>query len=388
MYNIVLAIIGTLNPHKGGVGRSTYKLSRHFLEKGFPTKVICFGIQDRDMYENIPLVFVPEPLTSIEAVKKTKKILKEHNCNIIINQMGSNLAITNLLSKTKPEGCKIINTLRINPLNFVQNYRTIILNLYQGSWFRSLIDNPLVWFAVKLYHIQKQRKYYKTVFKLADRLILLSPGYKKEVEFFVQNYPKEKLIAFPNPFIINNKKEEEIKKNIVLYVGRINYQQKRTDLLVDIWEKVSKTLTEWELWIVGYGQLQESLEQSFQEKGIGNVRFWGFQNPDPFYKQAKIFVMTSAFEGFGNVLIEAQNHGVVPVLFDSYSAAGDIINDGIDGFLIPPFNTALFADKIIVLANDIELQSNMSKNARANAARFDIEAVGILWLNLFEELHV
>jgi glycosyltransferase involved in cell wall biosynthesis len=225
------------------------------------------------------------------------------------------------------------------------------------------------------------------VFKLADRLILLSPGYKKEVEFFVKNYPKEKLIAFPNPFIINDQEDSCHKENIVLYVGRINYQQKRTDLLVDIWEQAGKKLPEWELWVVGYGQLQESIEKSLRGKGIGNVRFWGFQNPEPYYKKAKIFVMTSAFEGFGNVLIEAQNHGAVPVLFNSYSAASDIINNGSDGFLISPFDTSGFAEKIVMLAKDAGLQDSMSKNAIRNATRFDIKTVGKLWLNLFEELH-
>lgn len=104
-----------------------------------------------------------------------------------------------------------------------------------------------------------------------------------------------------------------------------------------IWEKVEKACPGWHLDIVGDGPDAELLKDSAQKLGLSRIVFHGFQNPGPYYSRASIFCMTSTFEGFGLVLVEAMQHGCVPIAFDSYPAVRDIISHGENGILIPPF---------------------------------------------------
>lgn len=73
--------------------------------------------------------------------------------------------------------------------------------------------------------------------------------------------------------------------------------------------------------------------------------------------------MTSLFEGFGLVLTEAMYYGVVPLAFNSYANVGDIINDKVNGFIIPPFDIKEYADKISSLIDNETLRLQMSEAA-------------------------
>jgi glycosyltransferase involved in cell wall biosynthesis len=81
---------------------------------------------------------------------------------------------------------------------------------------------------------------------------------------------------------------------------------------------------------------KKKMEKFCQEHELDRVTFFGKDNPNEFYKKAKIFHMTSAYEGFGNVLVEAQSYGCVPFLFNSYSAALDIVSHKENGILVTP----------------------------------------------------
>ena len=177
------------------------------------------------------------------------------------------------------------------------------------------------------------------------------------------------------------------KENIILYVGRLNIIQKRVDLLLQIWQKLHNKLPDWQFWVVGDGPEKEFMKNFCKENNLTNVKFFGKNKPDEFYKKAKIFHLTSAFEGFGNVLVEAQSYGCVPILFNSYSAALDIVTHNENGILISPFELDDYANATIDLINNSTKLNDLKVNAYTTVDRFSYESTYQKWEGLFKNIY-
>lgn len=152
---------------------------------------------------------------------------------------------------------------------------------------------------------------------------------------------------------------------------------------MEIWRQLHPQLPGWQFWVLGDGPERSWMEAYCNEHGLDRVHFFGYDNPDSYYQKAKILHFTSAFEGFGNVLVEAQQNGVVPILFDSYSAASEIIWDNENGVLIQPFNVDEYADRTLELVNDRQRWKELASNAVEDVKRYNYKAVGKKWSQLF-----
>jgi glycosyltransferase involved in cell wall biosynthesis len=171
-----------------------------------------------------------------------------------------------------------------------------------------------------------------------------------------------------------------------LFVGRLRNCVKGGDKLLRIWNEVESLFPDWQLDIVGDGEDRGVLEMQADNLGLKHVTFHGFQNPALFYQRSRIFCMTSIYEGFGLVLTEAMQHGVVPMAFNSYRSVKDIIDDNINGILIKSFDEKEYADKLIGLMNDEEKYIEMSYAAMLKSAVFSKEIIVKKWCNLIENL--
>ena len=98
--------------------------------------------------------------------------------------------------------------------------------------------------------------------------------------------------------------------------------------------------------------------------------------------------MTSSFEGFGLVLTEALQNGIIPIAFDSYNAVRDIIDDGLTGMLIKPFSIESYAKHLSILMSDTSLRDTMRENIRnKDLSSFSEENVYNKWIILFNQLY-
>ena len=146
------------------------------------------------------------------------------------------------------------------------------------------------------------------------------------------------MIAIPNPNTYPAQENTDfLKKKQILYVGRIEWRQKRVGRLIDIWKRIYKKFPDWELVIVGDGPIRQDIGTESLKDGSGLFSPVG-KTLRPFYRDASILCLTSDFEGWGMVLTEAMTFGAVPVAFNSYAAITDIIDDGKNGLLVPPFS--------------------------------------------------
>lgn len=235
-----------------------------------------------------------------------------------------------------------------------------------------------------------ERKY-RFLYESVDKLVLLSPHY---IPFFseISNRNKNKKIgSIPNALSFSRDfkfQKNDSKENVVLIVARLEEMQKRIISALEIWEKVTQDgrFQDWQLQIVGGGEDEKYYESKIKELHLRNIRLFGRQPSQSFYEKASIFIMTSAFEGFPMVLLEAQQMGCVPMVFDSFGAVYDIIEDGKNGCVIPNNNLDLYAKRLMWLMEHKEDREQMALNGIKSCQKFSPEKIAEQWKNLFEGL--
>lgn len=138
--------------------------------------------------------------------------------------------------------------------------------------------------------------------------------------------------------------------------------------------------------ILGDGMERKLLEKRIQREKISNVYLEGFKSPIPYYQTASILCMTSCYETFGLVLLEAMNYGVVPIAFNSYPNLKDIIENDKDGCIIAPFNINEYADKLLMMMKNERELTRLRENAKMKIGKYNIGLIGCKWIELFSYL--
>ena len=224
-----------------------------------------------------------------------------------------------------------------------------------------------------------RRKLEKNVGKL-DALILLT---QHDADSW-SGLAKTRVIPNSLPFYPDQVSLCENKK--VLFVGRL-CEQKGLEYLIKTWEIVSRKHNDWTLHMYGEGEQKTMLNHLIQESGLENtviVHQPTLQIMEK-YLESSIFLLTSRFEGFGMVLIEAMACGVPVVSFDCPWGPADIIKDGEDGFLVEYLNVNEAANKVCKLIESPELRIKMGTTARMNVQRYKRDEIMKQWISLFNE---
>jgi glycosyltransferase involved in cell wall biosynthesis len=141
------------------------------------------------------------------------------------------------------------------------------------------------------------------------------------------------------------------------------------------------------LCILGQGELEGSLRQMIAARGLGDaVSLAGFQaNPWKYIARAEVFLLTSRYEGFGNVLIEAMACGI-PVVATASAGTRDIIQHGIDGLLVDVHSANSVSAALTTLLDSPERRLAMAAAARQSADRFAIDQVIARYEQVMEQL--
>jgi glycosyltransferase involved in cell wall biosynthesis len=139
------------------------------------------------------------------------------------------------------------------------------------------------------------------------------------------------------------------------------------------------------LWIIGEGEQRPFLEKKIERLGLRDcVRLAGFQqNPFKYMAAADLFVLSSHFEGFGNVIVEAMACGAPVVATDCPFGPGEIIADGESGLLVAPASATALAGGILRVLRDEELRKRLARGGRARAHDFDAKAITRAYEELF-----
>jgi glycosyltransferase involved in cell wall biosynthesis len=221
------------------------------------------------------------------------------------------------------------------------------------------------------------------VYPWADVVTANSKGALSALESFI---PKHKLAFLPNP-LAPAPSEEAVAfvAPTVITVGRL-VEQKGIDVLLAAWAKVSAALPNWRLALVGGGPLAGELKEQARKLGVDDSIDWigHVSDPFPLLRGAKLFVMTSRFEGTPNALLEAMACGLPAVVSDASPGPCELIGTGDDasGLIVPVEDADATAEAIIRLAGDETLRRRLGLAARERARAHDADHAIDVWLRL------
>jgi len=193
-----------------------------------------------------------------------------------------------------------------------------------------------------------------------------------------------KTVVIPN--FVEQQAKVQLNNHLLLSIGWLNWR-KGVTLIPLIAEKVFEKHPDWKWNIIGSGEKKAELEKYLVEKCLSEkIKIIEPVSGDisEEYKQASIYVMTSRFECFPMVLLEAMSLGVPCISFDCPTGPSDIIQNGIDGRLVEKENVSAMANAIIELIENEEKRKKMGANAFENVRRFSPDHIYKLWENLFD----
>lgn len=234
---------------------------------------------------------------------------------------------------------------------------------------------------------KKVQRYVGT--KLADKIITLTQEDRKK---YIRKYGiSENRIAY-----IYNWKENRL-SNIpyndestkIVTVGRFDYQ-KGYDYLIQVAKKVLAKMPDWTWEIYGSGKQDEVdkirdliTENDLQDKLV----IKGLEkNQDLIYGDKGIYVMTSRYEGLPLVLLEAQQYNLPIVSFRCPTGPSEIVEDGVNGYLIDCYDTDKMSEKLLELMKNDDLRQSFSDHAKDTMDKFDKNKILNQWIELIETI--
>ena len=199
--------------------------------------------------------------------------------------------------------------------------------------------------------------------------------------------PNIKVIPNAAKFIADDYSDCEAKR--VIAVGRLDYQ-KGFDRLIEAWDLVQKTnkYSDWHLDIFGQGEWQEMLQRMIDERSISGTAHINAPTSQigKEYVRSSMLVMSSHYEGFPMVMIEAMACGLPVVTFDYKCGPRDIIDHESNGLLVKDGDIEGLASALMRLMDDKKLRQEMGQNARLVVDRYSEERVMGKWQELYKKL--
>lgn len=174
---------------------------------------------------------------------------------------------------------------------------------------------------------------------------------------------------------------------LLVAAGRLD-RQKGFDLLIDAFALIAPRFPEWSLVIWGEGQERAALEAQIAARGMGERISLPGNSPRPvsWVENADLYVMSSRYEGFGNVLVEAMQSGLPAITFDCNFGPRDIVRDGEDGLLVTPEDMNALAFSLARAMGDPAFRERLATTAKRSAQRFNRSSVVSLWDSLIDKV--
>ncbi|MBP2546892.1 glycosyltransferase family 4 protein [Acinetobacter guillouiae] len=193
------------------------------------------------------------------------------------------------------------------------------------------------------------------------------------------NFPVEYIPHFKSTL---NYECSDLSQKVVLSIGRMT-EAKRQWIMIDLWNKIvnEDNIREWELHLVGSGNLKDQLNNKIITFGLQEyVKILPpVQNVDIYYKNSSIFMLTSHSEGFGMVLLEAISFGLPCISYDCPSGPRDIVENEVNGYLIPMDDFEGLRNATLNLLTNSEKLHKLADGAYNTSLKWNDEAVLKKW---------
>lgn len=353
----VCFFIGNMN-YSGGTERVTSILANELVKKNFEVSILSlsegvspfFRLEPGIKLDNLFSYKISMKMNFLSCCFKLRKYIKTNNIEtlIIVDSILCIFAIPALIGIKMKKIC----------------WEHFNFNVDLGVKFRNLGRKLAAKYCDYVITLTKRdREIWQKKLKCINSEILSIPN----------PTPYENIIHIPN-----------LDDKIILAVGRLTYQ-KGFDLLLEAWKDVCKFNNEWKLYIVGSGEDEKLLK--LYAKNLGIDQYINFisatKDIEKYYRMSSYFCLSSRFEGFGMVILEAQSFGIPVISFNCDCGPSDLIESGLNGYLIPPLQVEKLSQSILSVINKSkENYSIMSKASLEKSKEYTIAKIFEKWLKI------
>lgn len=378
---MIIAYIYSTFAATGGTERIITEKINYLSERfGYDITVIsCFQHEDEANFFPISLkakqINLGIPYFSQYKYKYPKRLwvkwrnnrLLQKSLNQIVNQINPDIIIgvsrfkANYISKIK---CNAIKIIECHEVKF-----NTILNVNKNQAF-----------LIRVFLKFHKHIYFKTIEHYADAVVTLT----EDDRLLWKGAKRTEVI--PNFSTMHISHYSDCMSKRVIAVGRLSWE-KGFGRLIQIWSIVSAKHPDWHLDIFGEGDMYETLRMLIKMYKAKNVSFHNYtSNISLEYASSSICAVTSYFEGFSLVLLEAMMHGIPCVAFDCPYGPKNIISDSYCGFLVDNGDIRIFADRLCRLIEDEKLRKQFSKNSLERSKLYDIDVIMNKWKAFYEQM--
>ena len=313
-------------------------LSKSDAKKFFKKKLKIYEVKKSKLLSFLPSRINSALSSMFILFSLTSKLNKK---NLIVHSMQSNIAAIFIC---------LINNIKI----VIRNSEDPIYSTYYSE---NYISSYIIFFLKIVFY------------NLCSCIITNSMGSKNSLKKFVFN--KEKIKTIYNPYLkkINYKKYK--KENIIINVGRFR-KQKNQMLLIKAFYKFSQEYKNYKLLLVGDGVLKQKLKNEINSLKLNKkvlITGWTFKTTN-YIRKSKLFVLSSLYEGLGNVLIDAINYNVPCISTNCKSGPNEILLNGKGGFIVKNDNVFELYKKMVFCIKNYNLALKKNKIAKKSLHRF------------------
>ena len=382
----------------GGTERITETLSTEFIARG----IQCYSAYLYSAPKNMPLAeFSASRQIAIDSPisQQITSIFKDFQISACIVNFVSHkskvLIMPKLYEIAKQMGIKVYFCYHAMPGEdfYGAPLSYSLYKIFHGYDIKQSLKDVLLAITPKCVWRSLMKKKYRLAYDNSDATVLLSnnfipiyrelAGLNNDNKFLVVKSALSFNTFLPQEDIAKKSKE-------VLIIARMDERSKRLSLALKIWQQIEQCpeLDDWSLTIIGGGHDLEYFRQIHKRLGLKRCSLKGrVIDIMPYYERASIFMMTSAYEGFGLTLIEAQQNGVVPIVFNSYASLTDIITNESNGIIVPEGEIQTYVEQLKRLMLNDEWRQTMAAQALEDCKRFKVENAINRWMSILEKSH-
>jgi len=338
---------------RGGAERVISLLSDYYAQKGWSVSIAMLLHNITDGYTMNPDVQIvnlsQENMNAVIAIPlvayRLRKYFLQQSPDIVVSFMAQNTLICGLA--TVGLKMRFITSERIDPAIVHRNriYRAILNKVY-AQCDRTIMQTQRAW------------------------------------SYFPEKVRRNSIII-PNPISVKAVAAPEHRHRIVT-AGRLEKQKNQT-MLIDAFAELQRQNPEYTLDIFGEGTLRDELQAHIEQLGLMDyVNLRGsVSNLHEQMADAEIFVLPSNFEGLSNALLEAMMMGL-PCIATNCAGCDEVIEDGVNGLLVPVGDTEALKKALLHLANNEEYTRRLGQKAAESTTKFEVNCVINMWCNAIE----
>lgn len=359
--NKIIFIVADITAH-GGVERVITFLSSSLSQRGYNVEILSLHRGSHHIIyptSGVTVRFIDDHLYSGGKPRSMAVLWSHLKSSFKLNKQLMSQKEAFIIANSFP-----VAALMYPALFFSKNKYTVIEHVYHG-YYPSFVQRIRKW-----------------IYKKFFRVICLTDS---DTELFKKDGLKA--ITIPNALSFEAKQStvRNVEKKQMIAVGRLEYQ-KGFDLLIEAFSQLDDQLkSTWTLDIYGIGSQKEALQNQITEAELTQqITLKGISETlDSQYAEYDVFVMSSRFEGFGMVILEAMSCGLPVIAFDCPTGPKDLLGDGEYGLLVNNINADALAVSLAQLMNDTQLRQTLSQKSLRRSQDYQMQNIIKYWDDLF-----